>query len=171
MSMGYDAGDTPVEPSTSRGRDWPCLRQFNVFLENRVGALNDLLRAVEREDLRIAALTILDSVDCAVARLVMSNYERAVELLDFANLVVFETEVIGVLLPTTEQPHVTVCSDLMKAEVGIHYTYPLCYQREGRSAIAVYVEDVDEALRVLKAEGHEFVTEDDLESYDPQAPF
>lgn len=170
MSMGFESGDS-VEPSTARGRDWPCLRQFNVFLENRVGSLSDLLRAVERDDLRIVALTILDSVDCAVARIVLSSYERGLELLSFANMQAFETEVIGVLLPSTEQPHVSVCAALMKAEVSIHYTYPLSYQRNGRAAIAVYVEDVDEALRVLKDEGHEFVTEGDLEEYDPGSPF
>ena len=170
MSMGYEGGES-VESSTARGRDWPCLRQFNVFLENRVGSLGDMLRAVARDDLRIVALTVLDSVDCAVARLVVSSYERGLELLEFAQLQAFETEVIGVLLPQTDQPHVSVCASLMKAEVSIHYTYPLCYQRNGRSAIAVYVEDVDEALRVLKTEGHEFVTEDDLEAYDPGSPF
>lgn len=170
MSMGYEGGES-VESSTARGRDWPCLRQFNVFLENRVGSLSDLLRAVERDDLRIVALTILDSVDCAVARVVLSSYERGLELLSFANLQAFETEVIGVLLPASEQPHVAVCAALMKAEVSIHYTYPLSYQRNDRAAIALYVEDVDEALRVLKAEGHEFVTEDDLEDYDPGNPF
>lgn len=170
MSMGFEGGD-PVDSQTARGQDWPCLRQFNVFLENRVGALGDLLRAVERDDLRIVALTVLDSVDCAVARLVLSSYERGLELLSFANLAAFEKEVIGVLLPQTDQPHVAVCASLMKAEVSIHYTYPLSYQRDGRAAIALYVEDVDEALRVLKEEGHEFVTEDDLEEYDPGSPF
>lgn len=168
--MGYE-GDAPVDASTARGQDWPCLRQFNVFLENQVGSLRNLLRAVERDDLRIVALTILDSVDCAVARVVVSSYERGLELLSFANLQAFETEVIGVLLPETEQPHVAVCAALMKAEVGIHYTYPLSYQRNGRAAIAVYVEDIDEALRVLREEGHEFVTEHDLEEYDPGSPF
>ena len=165
MSMDYGS-DNPVERSTARGRDWPCLRQFNVFLENRVGCLSDLLRQVERDDLRIVALTILDSVDCAVARLVLNNYERGVELLSFSNYTAFETEVIGVQLPEADQPHVQVCSALMKAEVGIHYTYPLNYQRNGRGAIALYVEDVDEGLRVLKEHGHAFVTEDDLLEYD-----
>ena len=170
MSMGYEGGE-PVDASTARGRDWPCLRQFNVFLQNQVGSLGDLLRAIERDDLRIVALTVLDSVDCAVARVVVSSYERGLELLEFAGLPAFETEVIGVLLPDVDQPHVAVCAALMKAEVSIHYTYPLSYQRDGRAAIAVYVEDVDEALRVLTQEGHEFVSEDDLEDYDPGSPF
>jgi hypothetical protein len=104
MSAGF-SDDSLIQPVTSRGRDWPCLRQFIVFLENRVGSLHDLLRRVERDDLRIVALSILDSADCAVARLIVDNYERAHELLTFAGFTMFETDVIGILLPDSEQPH------------------------------------------------------------------
>jgi hypothetical protein len=112
--MSADFGsESPVGPLTSRGRDWPCLRQFIVVLENRVGALHELLRRVERDDLRIVALSIVDSSDCAVARLIVDNYERAHELLTFAGVMMFETDVIGVVLPATEQPHTAVLGSLM----------------------------------------------------------
>ena len=68
MSSSF-SGDSLVDPITSRGRDWPCLRQFIVFLENRVGSLHDLLRRVERDDLKIVALSILDSL---ISRLISS---------------------------------------------------------------------------------------------------
>ena len=45
MSAGYD-DDAPVEPMTSRGRDWPCLRQFGLFMENKVGALQNMLHRI-----------------------------------------------------------------------------------------------------------------------------
>ena len=89
MSSGF-GDDSLVEPMTSRGRDWPCLRQFIVFLENRVGALHELLRQIERDDLRIMALSILDSADCAVARVIVNNYERARELLTFGNVTMLD---------------------------------------------------------------------------------
>ncbi len=94
MSAGYGEGN-PVDSITGRGRDWPCLRQFIVFLENRVGALHDVLRRVERDDLRIVGLSILDSADCAIARIIVDNYERAHELLTFANITMFETDIVG----------------------------------------------------------------------------
>ena len=103
MSSGF-GDDSLIAPMTARGRDWPCLRQFIVFLENRVGALHELLRQIERDDLRIMALNILDSADCAVVRVIVNNYERAHELLTFGNVTMFETDVIGVLLPNVAQP-------------------------------------------------------------------
>ncbi|MFN9720159.1 MAG: acetolactate synthase [Planctomycetota bacterium] len=165
MSAGF-GDESFVSPVTSRGRDWPCLRQFIVFLENRVGSLHDLLRRVERDDLKIAALSILDSADCAVARIIVNNYERAHELLTFANVTMFETDVIGVLLPEADQPHTAVLGSLMSAELNVQYVYPLMYRRNGRGAIAVYVSEREEALRVLRERQYTLVTEDDLLHYD-----
>jgi hypothetical protein len=165
MSAGF-GDESYVSPVTSRGRDWPCLRQFIVFLENRVGSLHDLLRRVERDDLKIVALSILDSADCAVARIIVNNYERAHELLTFANVTMFETDVIGVLLPDADQPHTAVLGSLMSAELNVQYVYPLMYRKNGRGAIAVYVSERDEALRVLRERQYSLVTEDDLLHYD-----
>ena len=130
-----------------------------MFMENRVGCLHDMLRHVERHNLRVVALSIVDSADHALARLVVDNYERAVELLDFSNLTVFETDVLGIELPDTEQPHVTICAALMKAEVNINYTYPLLHRR---GAMILYVDDIDTAVRVMRESGIRVVTEQDL---------
>jgi len=125
-----------------------------------------LLRQIERDDLRIMALNILDSADCAVVRVIVNNYERAHELLTFGNVTMFETDVIGVLLPNVAQPHTAVLGSLMSAELNVQYVYPLMYRKNGRGAVAVFVGETDSALRVLKEGQYEFVTEDDLLNYD-----
>jgi hypothetical protein len=155
-------GETTIEPGTMRGRDWPCLRQFGVFLENRVGRLLDLLRHLERHDLRVMALSIVDSADCAIARLMVNHYERARELFDLSGFTVFETDVIGVELPDDPQPYVQVCIALLQAEVNIHYTYPLLFRRHGRGAIALYVENIDLGLKTLQDKNLTILTEKDL---------
>ncbi|MEO2032194.1 MAG: acetolactate synthase [Planctomycetaceae bacterium] len=165
MSSGFGE-DPPLESLTSRGRDWPCLRQFGLFMENKVGALQNVLRRVERPDLQIIGLSIVDSADCSIARLITNNYERTRELLEFSGVTKFETDVIGLLLPDTEQPHTSVCSSLMSAELNVQYVYPLMYRRNGRGSIAVYIDNIDEALRVLREQNYDFVTEDDLLEYD-----
>ena len=73
MNSGQDedSGAT-IDFSTARGRDWPSVRQFNVFLENRVGGLLDLVRRFESTDLRIVSLTVVDLADCAIVRIVLS---------------------------------------------------------------------------------------------------
>ena len=161
MPMEYGEGAVS-DPSTLRGRDWPCLRQFGVFLENRVGVLNDLMRHLESDDLRVMGLSIVDSIDSALIRLIVNDYERGRERFNLSAFTVFETDVIGVELPDDQQPFVRICTALIQAEVNIHYSYPLLFRRAGRGAIAVYVDDIDQGLTALGEDDLTIVTEKSL---------
>lgn len=161
MPSGFD-DDIPIEPITLRGRDWPCLRQFCVFMENRVGKLHQLLKQIEQHDLRILALSVVDTVDFAVARIMVDETDRAREIFELADLNFIENDIIGVKLPDDDQPFVSIFLALVSAEINISYTYPLLYRHGGRGAIAVYVDDVDQAATILKDQGHELLSEKDL---------
>jgi hypothetical protein len=144
------------------GRAWPCLRQFCVFMENRVGKLHEMLKDLERNDLRIVALSIVDTVDFAVARVMVDDADRVREILALANYTVIENDILGVELPDEPDPFATIFRLLMSAEINISYTYPLIYRRAPRGAIAIYVDDVDQARQVLHDRGLRLVTEKDL---------
>jgi hypothetical protein len=161
MSSGF-AGGLSTDPATLRGRDWPCLRQFCVFMENRVGRLHEMFRQVERHDLRVIGLSVVESVDFAVARVIVDNADRARELFQLAGLTVAETDVVGVELPPTSQPFVSIFTALVSAELNIHYTYPLLHRRQGRGAIVLHVDDVDQATQILSAADFRLITEGDL---------
>src|SRR5439155_3980660 len=93
-----DAG-AGIDLATARGRDWPSVRQFNVFVANRLGGLADVVRRFETTDVHIVALTVVDSADCAIIRLVLSDPERAKEIFEQANLPVTESDLLVVKLP------------------------------------------------------------------------
>lgn len=162
MSM-HTSGGATIDPATMRGRDWPCLRQFVVLLENRVGSLHQLLRQLEGHSLKVMAISITNAVDAAIVRLVVDNYERGREVLDLSKFKVFETDLIGVELPDHPQPYVSICLALLQAELNIHYTYPLLYRRSGHGAIGIYVDDIDLGIRTLSESGHQLITEKDLQ--------
>lgn len=165
MSMGF-GGEEFTDASTIRGRDYPSLRQFCVILENRVGSLNTLMRQLERHDLRIIALSMVDNVDVAIARIMLDNVERSRELFELGAFTFFEADLVGVELPDEPQPFVAICSALLQAEVDVNYMYPLMYRRGGRSAVAIHVDDVDTAISILHDLGHTLLTEGDLTSDD-----
>ncbi len=154
--------DIPVAPETMEGHNWPCLRQFGVFLENRVGCLHDLMKQLERVDLKIVALSIVDSVDFAVARIILDNTDLAREILTLNGFTIFENDIVGVELPDEEQPYTRILTALLRGEINIDYTYPLLYERGGRKAVAIKVENVDTALATLRAGGLRVLTEADL---------
>ena len=161
MSMSFGDDDI-ADQQTMQGRDWPCLRQFGVYLENRVGRLHDLLKHLERDDLRVCGLSISDTIDCVIVRIIMSHYERALELLKLSGFTFFECDVIGVELPQDDQPFARICQAMLQAEVNIHYSYAMVTGRNARGAIALYVDDIDQGLQALKDRGHRVITEKDL---------
>jgi len=165
--MSFGEGDI-LDPLTMRGRDWPTLRQFCVFLENHVGALHDLLRRFEGHEIRVVALSIANSVDCAIIRLMLNNSDRGREILDLSGLTYSESDLVGVELPMSSQPYVEICIALLQAELSIHYTYPLLFRRGGHGAIALYVDDVDLAMKTLKDKGLRLISERDLLDHDDE---
>lgn len=161
MSMDFGDGEF-TDAATMRGRDWPALTQFCVIIENRVGSLNQLMQHLERHDVRIIALSIVDTIDVAIARVMLDQVERGRELFELSGFTFFENEVLGIELPDHPQPFVAVLSSLLQAEVNVNYMYPLLFRHEGHSSIAVHVEDIDTATKVLRDKGFKLISETDL---------
>ncbi len=167
MHGGQDEGEGGgVGFETARGRDYPSVRQFNVFVENRVGNLLNVVRRFETTDIKIVSLTVVDSADCAIIRMVLSDPERAREIFDRHKLPVTESDLLVVELPEDDQPLVKICKALLGAEIGIHYAYPLLVGPHGHSALALYVEDHETASQVLQRMGFTLFTENDLKTDD-----
>ena len=75
MTSFSDAGEgATIGFATARGRNWPTLRQFTVFLENRVGQLAELVRRFAGTKIRIVALSISDAGECAFVRFLMPRH-------------------------------------------------------------------------------------------------
>jgi hypothetical protein len=163
MSFGGDS-EEGVGYTTARGRDWPSVRQFNIFLKNRLGALLDVVRRFESSDNRIVSLSVVDSADCAIIRMVLSDPERALEVFMQAGLAVCESDLLVVQLPEGPQPILQICKALLVAEINIHYAYPLLLGPFGRAALALYVEDQETAVQTLNRQNFILLTEDDLEA-------
>ena len=160
--QGEDSGAT-IDYATARGRDWPSVRQFNVFVENRVGNLLSVVRQFESTDIRIVALTVVDSADCCIIRLVLSDPERAYEIFERARLPYTESDLLVVELPEGSQPLIDICKALLGAEISIHYAYPLMVGPHGSSALALHVEDHETAANTLARLGFVLFTEKDLD--------
>ncbi len=166
MPVDFGSDDDYLSAATMHGRDWPCLRQFVVILENRVGSLGELLRRLERHDMRIVALSMVDTVEVAIARVMVDQFERAREVFEMSGFTFFEHDVVGVELPDNDQPFASVLTALVHGEINVNYMYPLIYRRQGRGAVAIHVSDIDSALSVLRDSGHTLLTENDLNSDD-----
>ncbi len=160
-SYGDDFGSA-VDYETLRGRDYPSIRQFTVFLENRVGQLLELTRRFEGSRARIVAVNIADSTECSIVRFVLSHPEQGREVLERAGHAMIESDLIGVLLPSDRQPLLRICTALLQAEVNLVSAYPLLVRPGGKSAVALMVDNIDLAVQTLTDKKISMVTEQDL---------
>ena len=163
---GVDGGGGGIEMPTMRGRNYPAIRQFTVFLENRVGQLLEVIRRFEGTRVRIVALSINDATECAFVRFLVSHPEQGREILERAGLPIIESDLIGIELPDGPQPLIRVCSALLQAEVNIVQAYPLLFRPYGRPAVALMVDNIEMAQETLNSKGFQMITEGDLDDMD-----
>lgn len=148
--------------STLRGRSYPSIRQFTVFLENRVGQLLEVVRRFEATEVRIVALSIVDAAECAFVRFLLSHPEEGREILERAGLAIIESDLIGVELPEGPQPLLEICTALLQAEVNIIQAYPLFARPRGGPAVALMVDNIEMGLETLAAKQFTMISEADL---------
>ena len=163
MSIGEGAG---TGFDTMRGRNYPTIRQFTVFMENRVGQLLEVVRRFEGSKVRIVALSIADSTECAFARFLLSHPEQGREILERAGLALIESDLIGVELPNGPQPLLRICTALLQAEVNIAQVYPLLVRPNGRPAVALMVDNIEMGMETLASKNFTMITEADLQDYE-----
>jgi len=163
--MSTGKGATP-DFATMRGRDYPSIRQFTVFLENRVGQLLEVVRRFEGSRVRIVALSIADSTECAFVRFLLSHPEQGREVLERAGLAIIESDLIGIELPGCAQPLLRVCTALLQAEINIAQVYPLLVRPNGSPAVALMVDNIEMAQETLASKGFTMISEDALADWE-----
>ncbi len=152
----------PPPTESGAGFELTRVRQFTIFLDNRVGRLGMLVRTLEEEESKIVALSIEESADSALVRLICSSPDHSRDVLRAAGFAFGESELLAVELPRrSKQPLMAICSALLAAEINIHYTYPLLIRPRG-PAIALYVEDPTLAAQLLIRKGFTLIGESDL---------
>lgn len=152
----------PPQTESGAGFEPTRVRQFTVFLENRVGRLQTLVRTLEESVARIVGLSIEESADSALVRIICSEPDAARAALQDAGFSFSESELLAVELPKrTRQPLIAICSALLTAEINIHYAYPLLVRPRG-PVLALYVEDPTLAAQILIRKGFTLIGESDL---------
>lgn len=150
-----------IPDATARGFETPRNIQFSVFLDNRVGKLMELLQALDAVALRIVAISVVDSADHAVVRILTSRAELARRLLVRNNFTFSETDVLVVQLEPTFSI-ATLCDVLLRAELNIFYAYALINHPQNKPALVVHCDDPVLACQILRRRMFTVLGENDL---------
>lgn len=154
-------------PGTAAGSGFSpvSVTQFSVFLENRVGKMLELVEAFEEATCRIVALTVLDSSDHAVVRLIAGDAKVARRILMKQALPFMDASVIIV---STDATHTLgrMCQYLLHAEISIRFCYPLLgWDHAPGPAVALAVDDPTLAAQILMRKEFKLLAEADFPKF------
>ncbi len=127
--------------------------QFSVFLVNKPGVLAQLTKALADAKVNITAMTLVDSQEHGVLRLVVENPDSTREVLKKLNLPMTETEVLSLELNNRPGALADVAELLAKNHININYAYVSSGAPGGRTTGIFKVNDVKKAQHVLKDSG------------------
>jgi hypothetical protein len=122
--------------------------QFSVFTANRLGRLKELVGLLSRHEVHVLALMVLDTTDSAIIRFVVDDPERARELLAAGDFPFTESSIIAVEVNASDLDKLMAA--LLEAELNINYLYSFIPHPQGKSRLALNMEDnflAEDALR------------------------
>ena len=138
--------------------------QLSVFIENKSGRLADVTRALADADINIRALSIADTIDYGLLRLIVNDPVAARNALSNAGFTVTLTEVLAIEVPDKPGGLAGIIEILAGAGINIEYMYAFV-GTSGENAIVVFrIERLDEAIPILQQKGVRIMTGDELHS-------
>lgn len=136
------------------------IQQLSVFLENKSGRLTEVLEVLGGEDIRITALTVADTSEFGILRLIVSEPEKARELLKGHSFTASLSDVISVVTPSAAKDYARVLKILSDRKISVEYTYAFPSGR--RSVIIIRCSNTGEAIEELKKHEMELMKASDL---------
>lgn len=137
------------------------VKQLSIFMENKVGRLSDIFRLFAEQEIHVMALTTLDTTDCAITRVVVDDPQQAKALLWQNDITFSETEVLAVEIAGEHDINLVLAS-LLQTEINVHYIYAFVSRPNGRSALAISIEDMELATDILNTRGIRVLSQRDI---------
>lgn len=140
----------------------PAVRQYSVFLANRVGALLEVVKMLSDARVVVLALSIQDSSETSIARMVVSDPELLEELFHRHDIAYGACDVVVAELEEGASDLPRLLAALLEAEVNILFSYTLLVRPRGRPLVAVHTDDLECAGAVLGGRGFRLLRQSDL---------
>ena len=149
-------------PKTAERTAGPQVKQFSIFLKNKVGALLDIVKMLNEHAVDVLAVSVQDSADASIVRIVVSDPERVQDLFKMLDVAFSVCDLVVVELKESATDLSKLLSALLMAEVNIHGSCALLTRPRGNCALALHVEDNDCASAVLLSHGFRLLDQSDI---------
>ncbi len=124
--------------------------QFSIFMVNKPGVLAKVLNEFAQAKINIVAITMMDSVEHGVMRVVFAAPEKAKKVLSDSNMSYNETEVLCINLDNKSGALASVAEKLARNHINITYAYCTAGAKGGRTTGVLKVANVKKAMKILE---------------------
>jgi hypothetical protein len=138
------------------------VKQISVFLENKTGRLAAVTDALASNGVNIRALSIADTSDFGILRLIVDQPDKAYDILKAQKFTVSVTDVIGVEIPDQPGGLARVLLELKEAEINIEYLYAFLGRGQGGAIVVFRVEKIESAIAKLGNSGLNILKGEDI---------
>lgn len=138
------------------------ISQLSVFVENKQGSMSGIAEALAEANIDIRALTIADTTDFGILRLIVREPENAKKMLQDKGFVVTVNQVIGVEVPDCVGGLAKVLRILDDALINIEYMYDFLAIKEEKAYIIIRVENNAKTVELLTSQGVRCITDEDI---------
>ena len=139
-----------------------AIKQLSIFVENREGTLVTVTDAIAKAGVDIRAMSVADTNDFGIFRLIVTDIAKAKQALDDANAFVSITEVVGVAVQDEPGALAKVVKILADNNINIEYMYAFITVSKQFAYVVLRVEDNAAAEKILAEHGITLVTEEDM---------
>lgn len=150
----------PAEITSKPGGFQPVI-QFSIHADNKVGRLNEIIGLLSVHEVHVVALSVLDTTDSSIIRLIVDYPEEAQKLFIEHQFSYVQSELVAVELSNESEIKTVTCA-LVQAEINIHYIYPFLVRPNGRYALAIRLEDNELAADTLTRSQLNVIGQDDI---------
>lgn len=125
------------------------LQQVSVFLENRKGRLAEVARVLGNANINIRALSLADTSDFGILRLIVNDVEKAFKVLKDNGYTVRDTEVVAVEVEDQPGGLAEVLATLAKEDLNVEYMYAFVEKSQNKAVLVFRIEELQKAIEAL----------------------
>lgn len=141
------------------------VKQLSIFVENRAGRLSELTALLAKNDINLRALSIADTKDFGILRIIVNDVDKALNLLKDNDHAVSVTDVLAIRIDDKPGGLAGAIDCLYKENISVEYMYPAFISESKETAYLVLrVDKTSEAVAALSDAGYRLVSEEELSS-------
>ena len=138
------------------------IKQLSIFVENKPGRLENIISNFADNDINIRALSIADTTDFGVLRVIVDDLDKAKAVLKENGIISKTTDVLAVYIDDKTGGLATVLKDVSAAGVSIEYMYAFISKVEGKALMVLKADDEEGAEMVLRQHGIAIADPEDI---------